>query len=193
MDEKYRRWIFRSEKMRSILISFEASNVRFLSPEYSLCYVVFLPISKTQATRKRNCSSSWERRQQLLFPDQRIRSKRNAASTLQFVNICFTTCPRTMKVSCSRYNSQTPPFLARTATLDSLKILTPHPHCYSPTCSCLQTIRKQQKYRSCSHQSCDQCKLLYGSSRSAVSADAALDSVESLCRIRIAIRKYILC
>lgn len=107
--------------------------------------------------------------------------------------IAFTTCPRTMKVSCSRYNSQTPPFLARTATLDSLKILTPHPHCYSPTCLCLQTIRKQQKYRSCSHQSCDHCKLLYCSSRSAVSADAALDSVESLCRIRIAIRKYILC
>lgn len=106
--------------------------------------------------------------------------------------IAFTTCPRTMKVSCSHYNSRrTPPFLRE--LLDSLKILTPHPHCYSPTCLCLQTIRKQQKYRSCSHQSCDHCKLLYCSSRSAVSADAALDSVESLCRIRIAIRKYILC
>ncbi|PBC27137.1 hypothetical protein APICC_00971 [Apis cerana cerana] len=33
------------------------------------------------------------------------------------------------------------------ATLDSLEILMPHPHCYSPTRLCLEAIRKQHKYR----------------------------------------------
>lgn len=114
------------------------------SPEYSLGYVVFLPISKTQYYHaKEKLFFFVGTKTTVVSGSENIfetKCRIHIAIRKHLFIIAFATYPR--KVSCSRYKLTNASLLSANATLDSLEILMPHPHCYSRIIRLLGCVSK---------------------------------------------------